>query len=365
VTAAAFGPYTWVPATGGERRYAPTARRLRRARERGQIWRSPDFTGGLAVMAAVLLLRAYLPWAGRQLGAVMAALFQGFASPERLLNLSALVTAGFARAGLVLLPVLAAVLVVALLASFFTTGFSFTTAGLQLQWQRLNPVQGLQRMFSWRGVWELLKGLLKVLVVGALALSAVWQQFRVYPELAALPLGQSLTMAGSMVFQVLLRAAAGYLLVGVADMVFQYVQYQQSLRMTEQEMREETRETEGDPQIRRRRRQLQRRLLRQGLTQVRRASVVVTNPTHIAVALRYAPAENPAPVVVAKGEDDAALEIRRLAVRHEVPVMSNPPLAHQLYEVPLGESIPERLYRAVAEVLAYVMRRAPRRERYL
>lgn len=351
----------WPLATGGgDRRHPATPRRLQRAREQGQNWRSPDFTGALAIAAGLVILKLYLPWAMSQLTTMMVVVLKGFAAPERLANLSAVTGAGLYRAMLVAAPMVGGLMLIGVLASAMLSGFRFSTSGLQMQLQRIDPIQGLVRIFSVRGLWDLLKGLLKLAIVGSLAASAVLGQFHQYAGLAALPLGQALGMAGGMLFQVLIRAAAGFLLVGAGDAVFQYFQFQRSLRMTEREMRDETRETEGDMAMRRRRRQEQRRMLRAGLSQVAKASVVVTNPTHLAVALRYDPPRLSAPVVVAKGEDDAAFEIRRAALRNEVPIMQNAPLAQQLYRVPLGEAIPEALYRAVAEVLAFVMRRRPR-----
>ena len=343
----------------GERRLPPTARHRQEARRRGQVWKSPDFTGALAVLLGIVLLRFYLPWAFSQMGSVMEVVYTAFATPGRLVNLGAVGTVAVERAGLAVAPMVGALMVAGLLVGFLSTGFLFSTQALAPQWDRLNPFMGLQRMFTINTVWELGKGLLKLAAVGALAGLTIASQLPQYAGLIAMPLGTALATAGGMLFAVLWHAAAGYLLVGVIDIGFQIARHQQTLKMTHQEVRDETRQTEGDPQVRQRRRQAYRRLLRSGLNRVRSATVVVTNPTHLAVALQWDERAMAAPEVVAKGEDAVALEIRRVALGHGVPLVQNAPLARELYPVPLGEAVPATLYRAVAEVLAFVMRHGP------
>ncbi len=349
----------WLAASPGERRLPPTARHRQEARRRGQVWQSPDFNGALAVMLAVVLLRFYLPWAYQQLGSVMQVVYSAFSAPGRLVNLSAVATVAMERAGLAAAPLVVALMVGGLLVGFVSTGFLFTTQSLAPQWDRLNPLSGLQRVFSINALWEAGKGFLKLAAVGLLAGLTVASQLSQYAGLIAMPLSAALSTAGGMLFAVLWHAAAGYLLIGLIDIGFQISRHQQTLKMTHQEVRDETRQTEGDPQIRQRRRQAYRRLLRSGLAQVRSATVVVTNPTHLAVALKWDERAMAAPEVVAKGEDEVALEIRRVALGHGVPLVQNAPLARELYPVPLGEAVPAALYRAVAEVLAYVMRHSP------
>jgi flagellar biosynthetic protein FlhB len=343
-------------ANASERRLPPTARHRQEARRRGQVWRSPDFNGALAVMLAVLFLRVYLPWAYAQMGGVMPLVYDAFAAPHRLANLPAVAMAAAQMAGLAAAPLVALLMLAGLAVGFASTGFLFTTEPLTPQLDRINPASGLTRLFSVNTLWELGKGFLKLLAVGALAGLTIASQLPQYAGLIAMPLGTALATAGGMLFAVLWHAAAGYLLVGIIDVGFQMSRHQQSLMMTHREMRDEVRQAEGDPQIRQRRRQAYRRLLRSGLGQVRTATVVVTNPTHLAVALKWDERVMAAPQVVAKGEDQVALEIRGLAIRHGVPIVQNPALARDLFPTPLGEAVPAALYRAVAEVIAYVMR---------
>jgi len=355
----------WAPvlaplwANSGERRLPPTARHRQEARRRGQVWRSPDFNGALAVMLGVIVLRLYLPWAFSQIGGMLQVVYGAFGAPDRLVNLNAAAVVALEMAGMAVAPLVAALMLAGLVVGFASTGFLISTTPITPQLDRINPITGLTRLFSINTVWEVAKGFLKMLAVGLLAGLTIASQLPQYAGLIAMPLGTALANAGAMLFAVLWHAAAGYLLVGMLDLGFQIWRHRQSLMMTHQEVRDDTRQTEGDPQIRQRRRQAYRRLLRSGLARVREASVVVTNPTHFAVALRWEERCMAAPEVVAKGEDEAALEIRGLALRHGVPVVQNPLLARDLYLVPLGEAVPPTLYRAVAEVLAYVMRHTP------
>lgn len=350
---AVLGPWF---ANASERRLPPTARHRQEARRRGQVWRSPDFNGALAVMLAVLLLRVYLPWAYLQVGGMMPVVYDAFAYPHRLVNLPAVAVAAAQMAGLAAAPLVGALMLVGLAVGFASTGFLFTAEPLTPQLDRINPVSGLTRLFSVNTLWELGKGFLKLFAVGALAGLTIAGQLPQYASLIAMPLGTALRTAGGMLFAVLWHAAAGYLVIGAIDIGFQISRHQQSLMMTHREVRDEMRQAEGDPQIRQRRRQAYRRLLRSGLAHVRTATVVVTNPTHLAVALKWDERAMAAPQVVAKGEDQVALEIRGIALRHGVPIVQNPTLARDLFPVEVGEAVPQALYRAVAEVIAFVMR---------
>lgn len=345
----------------GERTHTPSARRLQKARQQGQTWKSPDFSGALLLLIGLVIVKTLLPLLVTTLGHIMDNAFMAFATSGRMVNLAAVFDVSLVTAGTMLLPMMGLIVLAGLAVGFAMSGFNFSTVALAPKWDRINPFAGIARLFTIRTIWELLKGLLKIAVVGAMAASAVWGQISQYANLAAMPLGTALNVGGSLLYQVLFRAVLGYLAVGIVDMVFQYRQHQQSLKMTTEELRDETKQTEGDPQLRGRRRAAQRQMARGGLRKVADATVIVTNPTHIAVALEWKPEVMAAPTVVAKGEDEVALEIRRLAYRHEIPLVENRPLAHQLYAVPIGQGVPAHLYQAVAEVLAYVMRRVPGR----
>ncbi|MCY0878394.1 MAG: EscU/YscU/HrcU family type III secretion system export apparatus switch protein [Firmicutes bacterium] len=347
-------PRVWAMA---ERTQAPTPRRRQRAREQGQGWFSPDFQAALALLVAVVILRWYLPYSGQQLASMEAAILSLSTGPEFSVTwYSALAVAAHALIR-GLLPLVLPVALAGVVASVMQNGLRLNVARVTPNLGRIDPLSGLQRLFSTQSLWLLAKGFLKMAIIGVAVGVAVAGQLRTYAELLMMPLGAALSESKSLLTGVLLRAAAAFFLIGVVDAAYQYYVFQQSLRMSTQEVRDELKELEGDPKIRNRRRQLHRKLIQTGLKEVKNASVVVTNPTHYAVALKWDEKVMNAPIVAAKGVDEMALAIREQAYQHLIPVVENPPLAQSLYLVPLGAPIREEHYQAVAEILAFIIRR--------
>lgn len=342
----------------GERTLPATQRRRQQARERGQVARSGELAGAAGFLAAAVALRVLAPAPARAFALWAKGLWGGL-RPRGLgagAAGSLLLTAGHLGAAL-LLPVAGLAAIVAILAGVAQTGFSFSAGGITPDFTRLDPLRGLQRLFSRQALFELLKSALKWVAVAGVA----YGPSRAMVERAVADGLGAISAAGLLwrtVETVLLRTGLVLLVAGVADFAFQRYTTDQSLRMTLQEVRDETRVNEGDPALRARRRRRARELARRRmLGDVRRADVVLANPTHYAVALRYAPEQMAAPVVVAKGVDLLALRIRELAAVAGVPVVENPPLARSLYGgVAVGAAIPAALYQAVAEVLAFVWR---------
>lgn len=355
------GPAVWVfelQRFAGERTLPATPRRRQKARERGQVGRSAELAGAAGLLAGAAVLRlggagagaTYAGWATGIWGHLPAGGLDASSAGSLLL------AAG--RASLaVAVPVMAASLAVTVFAGIAQTGLAFTPSALAPDLSRINPLQGLQRIFSRRALVELAKSLLKFLAVGALAVGPCLTLVREadagtlgLPAIAVLTLGTAEA--------VLLRAAVVLLVAGLADFFYQRLETDVALRMTAQEVREEVREAEGDPALRARRRRRAREMARRRmLGDVPRSDVVLTNPTHYAVALRYDPEHMAAPVVAAKGADYMAERIRAVAAAAGVPIIENPPLARSLYAgVKVGGAIPAALYQAVAEVLAFVWR---------
>lgn len=344
-----------------ERTEPATPRRIQRARQRGQVARSPEVAAALTLLAAYLVLRLWGPSAwgllqslaregwGGEWGQVSELGEQGALH----LGVRALTATALAAGPLVLAAGLTG-----LVANLAQVGFVLTGVPLVPDLGRLNPLQGLQRLFSRRALVDLLRALVKVTIVGVVAYRAVKARLPDLPGLAAVPPEGVLAAAAGMAGTVVLRVGLAWLVVAAVDYVYQRWEYQLSLRMTRQEVKEELRETEGAPEVRQRIRRRQREIARRRMmAEVPRADVVITNPTHYAVALRYDAAEMEAPQVVAKGQGLVARRIREVAISADVPVVENPPLARSLYEaVEIGESIPPELYQAVAEVLAFVYR---------
>jgi len=255
-------------------------------------------------------------------------------------------------------PVLGCVAGVALVTNVVQVGLFFNAGPLQPQLSRLDPLAGVRRLFALRSAVELLKGTAKMAIV----VVAGWTFFQGHRDtLFALAASDPVGIAprvGSLAYEMSLRMVATLAVLAALDYAYQRWQLERSLKMTKQEVKDEFREAEGNPEIKSRIRQRQRETARRRMmAAVPKASVVITNPTHFAVALDYEMGQKGAPTVVAKGQDLIALRIREIAVEHHVPLVENPPLARSLYRtVEIGEEIPQELYRAVAEVLALIWR---------
>ncbi|HHQ42257.1 MAG TPA: flagellar biosynthesis protein FlhB, partial [Chromatiales bacterium] len=273
--------------------------------------------------------------------------------PEALLaRLADALAAGYLTAA----PLLVVAVVAAVAATLAVGGWVFSGQAVAFRPEKLDPVKGLKRIFSVQGLVELVKAVAKFALVLAVAVATLaWEA----PEILGLadePLPAALAHAGRLFATTFLLLAAALVLIAAADVPFQIWNHARQLRMTRQEVKDELKDTEGRPEVRSRIRQIQRQLAQQRMmAEVPKADVVVTNPTHYAVALRYEEGRRAAPVVVAKGADLVALRIRALAREAGVPVLELPPLARALYRsTDLGREIPAALYVAVAQVLAYV-----------
>ena len=334
-----------------------TPRRLERAREAGQVPRSRDLAAAAVLFSTALALKLLGPYSGGQLRGMLSnslALRPG----ESLDESRALATIGNATAHALLAaaPLWGACLLAALAAPLAVGGWNFTLQALAPDLNRLNPIAGFGRMFSARGAVELLKAFLKFLLIAAVGAAVLWHRA---PEIAALGSAApetALARAGSLIGAAFLKLAGAVFVIAAADVPWQLWQHARRMRMTRTEVREEMKESEGSPETKGRIRGIQRELARRRMmAEVPKADVVVVNPTHYAVALRYVEQRMRAPVVVAKGLDLIAARIREVAAEHRVPVFEAPPLARALYRhVEIGAEIPAALYVAVAQVLTYL-----------
>lgn len=340
-----------------ERTEQPTQKRLEEARKKGQIPRSSE----LNAAAVVLMAGAGLHFVGRSFGSGLYEMMRSglSLSREQALDPSSAISmfAGSAQhALLAAAPVLGLTLIAALLAPLSIGGWNLTFNTLAPDFSRLSPLNGAKRIFSMRGLVELVKAFAKFGVVALVAVIFLWLKTDEMLTLGAEPthaaIGHAITLAG----QALLALAGGLALIAAVDVPFQIFQHMKSLRMTRQEIRDELKESEGNPEVKGRIRQLQQEVARRRqMQEVPKADVVVTNPTHFAVALRYDEKRMRAPIVVAKGADEVAAKIREIATAHNVPLFEAPPLARALFRsVDLNEEVPARLYVAVAQVLTYI-----------
>ncbi len=253
-------------------------------------------------------------------------------------------------------PVAVLLLVVAVASPMLIGGWLFSAKAIQPDFNRLNPIRGLTNMISSRAGVELVKAVAKSLLVGTVAALVIWHEKESVITLAMEPVTQGTAHVGALLWSSFLAIASALIVIALIDAPYQMWHYANKLKMTREEVRQEARESEGDPQIKARIRAQQREMARRRMmSEVPTADVVVTNPTHYAVALKYADGKMRAPRVVAKGADEVAAKIRELAAANNVPLLEAPPLARALYRhTELNDEIPELLYTAVAEVLAYV-----------
>lgn len=343
--------------TAQERTERATPKRLREARQRGQVARSRELNTALVLLAGAGTLLA----AGGGMGAASAELMRrGLAlQGADLRDPQAVVEAFISFLGegfLAVAPLLAVLVVAAVAAPLAVGGWVFSPQAVAFKAEKLNPVKGLKRIFSVQGLMELGKALVKFLVVTAVAVAALWWEAGDILGLARMALEPALAEAAHLFLVTFLLLAGSLLLVAAVDVPFQIWNHARQLRMTRQELKDELKETEGRPEVRGRIRQIQRQMAQQRMmAEVPKADVVVTNPTHYAVALRYEEGRRTAPVVVAKGTDLVAQRIRLVAQGAGVPVVELPALARALHATTdLGREIPAALYVAVAHVLAWV-----------
>src|SRR5688572_3419235 len=352
--------------SAAERTEQATPKRLEEARKKGQVPRSTELSTAAVCIAAAGAIYSLGRMAAGQLADFMQDSLS--LSPDTVMSEGAiwpaLANAG-ARALWIILPILGATFVAALAALLAIGGWNFSGKAMMPQFSRLNPASGLGRMFSKRGMVELCEGLAKVGVIGLIA----WVLLKALtPQLMGLtsePVGQAIGHSASLAGYSLLVLACGLAVIAAVDVPYQLWQHAQDLRMTREEVKEEYKESEGSPETRGRIREAQRALARGRMLQdVPTADVVITNPTHFAVALRYDETRNRAPIVVAKGTELLAAKIREIATENNVPIVEAPPLARALYKsVELGREVPAALYVTVAQVLTYVYQLRAARER--
>jgi flagellar biosynthetic protein FlhB len=340
-----------------EKTEQPSQRRLDQAREEGQAARSRElstfsvlFAGGagLWLMGSALSTQLVkLLRDGLTLDTTLA--FNTDLLLPRLHTLSLEVLVSF-------LPLLLLLLVTAALSPLLLNGWIFSLKPLQPNLSKLNPIAGIGRMFSINSLVELGKAIAKSLVVGGIGAWAIWHNKDSVMMLVAEPLIAALPHLGYLLWMSFVTIMGGMFLIASVDVPFQLWEHNKKLKMTKEEVRQEARESEGDPQVKGRIRSMQREMARRRMmANIPTADVVVTNPTHYAVALSYSEKGMGAPIVVAKGSHLLAARIREIAITNNVPILEAPPLARALHKhTELGQAIPEALYNAVAEVLAYV-----------
>ncbi|NLY42476.1 MAG: flagellar biosynthesis protein FlhB [Clostridiaceae bacterium] len=337
----------------------PTPRRRREARSKGQVLQSKEIKSAVLLIIAFVTLKYAAGYMYETIAQFMRKVFIHYAVDENLMykpDFFSLAMEVLLLLFKVLLPVLGAVFIGGLVSSYMQVGFLFTTKTLQPKFDRLNPIQGFKRLFSAHAFMELLKSIAKIFIVGYIAYAYVKKETESVVALLDMEVMQIVSNIGNDAVNIALRMGMVLVVLGVIDYIFEWRQHEKSLMMSKQEIKEEYKQTEGNPQIKSKIREKQRQIsMRRMMSEVPKADVVITNPTHYAVALLYDIKIADAPVVLAKGQDYIALRIREIAKENKVEIVENKKLAKALYEsTDLGEKIPAELFQAVAEVLAFV-----------
>lgn len=343
--------------TGQEKTERATPKRLEEARKKGQLPRSIELSMAAVCIAAAAAIYTLGSGAAEKFADLMRTSLS--LSPEVAMGENVVWPVMRNAAGqaiVTILPFLGATFLAALAAPLAIGGWNFSTQALVPQFSRLNPLSGFGRIFSARGSMELGKGLAKVAVVSIIAIVLLRGMTAQIFGLSSEPLNGAIGHSASLAGYSLLVLCCGLVAIAAFDVPFQLYQHAKDLKMTLQEVREEYKESEGSPETRGRIREAQRALARgRMMEEVPKADVIVTNPTHFAVALRYEDAKMRAPIVVAKGTDLLAAKIREIAMENAVPIVEAPPLARALYRtVDIGREVPAALYVTVAQVLTYV-----------
>lgn len=340
-----------------EKTEEPTARRLEKAREEGQAPRSKELSTTMVLVIGALGLLAFGPWMAQRINNIAlnsfnlerAALFD-----PKLMSIH--LGAAMIEAAIALAPWLALVLIAAFVGPLGVGGWLFSTKAIMPKLDRLNPLSGLKRMFSMNSLVELLKAWAKVLIVGTVAYLVLIFYFDDTMALKYKALRPAIDKTLEIILYSVILLCFSTMIIAIVDVPWQIYSHTKKLRMSMQEIKDEFKETEGKPEVKSKIRQLQREAAqRQMMGDVPDADVVITNPTHFSVALKYSADSMTAPVMVAKGSDQVAFKIREIAKEHNVAQMQAPPLARALFtHGKVGEEIPEGLYVAVAQVLAYI-----------
>ncbi len=344
---------------GGERTEEPSARRLEQAREQGQVPRSRELTNFATMIGgSVTLIAVGGALAGRMADIMRTSLA---VDPSRLSDPMSLTTSlgeAITSALMAVLPIFGTLICLVLLASVALGGWNFSPVAMTPDFTRMSPLAGLQRLFGLHGVTELGKALLKCVVIGGVCAAIVAWLFKDVMALGHMEPRTAIGRGADLASWAFVWLCASLAIVALVDVPLQLFQFNRSLRMTRQELRDEAKESDGRPETKQRIRQMQQTLARRRMMhKVPLADVVIVNPTHFAVALKYDPKNMRAPRVLAKGVDLVAANIRRIAEEHRVPVFDSPKLARALYKsTDLNREIPAGLYVAVAQVLSYIFR---------
>lgn len=348
---------------GGEKTEPATAKKLKEAREDGKVAKSKELTAAFDLIVLFLVLKIFVSFVGNRLINSFVDIYgriPDFVRENAVdvteKSVAALMSDVLIQILIVCVPFFAFGFVVTALISVIQVGWKVTGKPLQPKFDKFNPINGFKRIFSKDSIFELIKSILKIFVIIYVAYTSIRGNAQDIFILYEIPLMQAIMLCGTVIINAGLKISLVYLVIGLADFIYQKYRFNEDMKMTKQEVKDEYKNTEGDPQIKgRQRRKMQEVSQKRMMQDVPKADVVITNPTHFAVALKYEAEVSSAPVVLAKGEDYLAQKIKEVARENKIEIVENKPLARMLYHnVDVGAEIPPELYQAVAEVLAAV-----------
>ncbi|MBF0507822.1 MAG: flagellar biosynthesis protein FlhB [Deltaproteobacteria bacterium] len=343
-----------------EKTEQPSGKRRSEAREKGQVPQTPELASVAVLFVALGVFYYTGPGMVRRMMANMQGMLERCATlgPLNISDTNYLGIEMLKDMALMLLPLFSAGVVVALLANIVQVGWLVSWDSIKPKFSNINPMSGISQIFSVQGLVELIKNILKLVIIGVVAYRAVKNELPILMQLMDIGIWDMLAYMSLVCFRILLWCAVMLLILALFDWGYKKWTNEQQLKMTKQEVKDEAKQMEGDPMVKARIRRIQREMARKRMMEaVPKADVVITNPTHFAVALKYEENKMNAPTVTAKGADEVARRIRELAKENNVPTLENPPLARALYkQVDIGREVPADLFQAVAEILAYVYR---------
>lgn len=348
---------------GGEKTEPATAKKLRDAREEGKVAKSKELTAAFDLIVLFLVLKIFVSFVAERLIGMFDYAYtlipdfvQMNAKDVSGQAVGTLITNCLLQILITCLPFFVFGLAITIVVSIFQVGWKVSTKPMMPKLDKFNPINGFKRIFSADSVFELVKSILKIGLIIYIAYICIRDEANNLFILYEISLNQAILLVGNVILNTGLKISIAYLVVGIADYIYSKHKFNEDMKMTKQEVKDEFKNTEGNPEIKGRQRQRMREVSQRRMMQdVPKADVVITNPTHYAVAIRYDAEKSAAPIVLAKGEDFLAQKIKEIARENRVEIVENKPLARMLYaNVDVGQEIPPELYQAVAEVLAMV-----------
>ncbi|AOY77302.1 flagellar biosynthesis protein FlhB [Clostridium formicaceticum] len=336
-----------------------TPKKVKESREKGQVLQSKEVNSALVLLGAFVTLNLLAGYIGASMRGFARYIYDQYLNIDYLFslkNISRLTLITLYHLLKISIPIGIVCLLIGVICSYAQVGYLFTTKTLAVKFSKLNPIEGFKRMFSMKSLVELIKSFIKIIFIGYIVYRYAVNQLSTIFNMMLLDVGVIVETLIHITINIGLRSAVVLLVIAVLDYYYQKYDYDKNLKMSKQEIKEEYKQTEGNPQIKSKIKEKQRQLsMGRMMQEVPKADVIITNPTHFAVAIQYNPKHFDAPKVLAKGQDLIAQNIKKIAKENSLPIIENKPLARTLYDtVEIGEFIPPELYQAVAEILAYV-----------